>query len=442
VLEQFLNHIQRNKLCTTSDKVLLAVSGGIDSMVMLYLFAKGGFDIGVAHCNFQLRPLEANQEEKLVSETCTLKGLPFYCRRFNTKEYAAEKGLSTQLAARELRYQFFHEVAQAHGYNYIATAHQINDNIETLLINLVRGTGIDGLTGIPMINGKVIRPMLFVSRAEIQAFALKKNIQWLEDSSNLESQYHRNLIRNKVIPLLKEINPNLEAGFQNTLQRLQGIKHFSDERIRELHLNAVTETQDEIHISVSVFDEVEFPSVLLWEWIKEYGFRFDQCEIILTDHQSGKVFFSQSHQLLINRNSLIIKKREKDSVHSIDITADQRIFYNGKFEIVTSAEPIGTFDKEKNGYTAQLDLGKLKFPLLWRGWEPGDAFIPLGMIHRKKVSDFLIDLKLSRIEKEKVTVVESGGEIVWVVGYRISNTVKITPVTKEIFVMECHQSGH
>jgi tRNA(Ile)-lysidine synthase len=442
VLEQFLNHIQRKKLCSPSDKVLLAVSGGIDSMVMLYLFSKGGFDIGVAHCNFQLRPLEANQEEKLVADTCSSKGLPFYCRRFNTKEYASEKGLSTQLAARELRYQFFHEIAQAKGYNYIATAHQANDNIETTLINLVRSTGIDGLTGIPAINGKIIRPMLFVSRADIQAFALKKNIQWLEDSSNLENQYHRNLIRNKVIPLLKEINPNLEAGFQNTIQRLQGIKHFSDERINELHLKAVHETQGEVHISVSVFDEVEHPSVLLWEWIKEYGFRYDQCEIILTNHQSGKIFFSQSHQLLINRNSLIVTNREKDTIHAIDITADQRIFYNGKIELVTSVESVSTFNKEKNGNAAQLDLGKLKFPLVWRGWEPGDSFIPLGMIHKKKVSDFLIDLKLSRIEKDRVTIVESAGEIVWVVGYRISNTVKITSDTKKIFVMESHQSGH
>jgi tRNA(Ile)-lysidine synthase len=440
VLEQFLNHIRQNRLCSATDKILLAVSGGVDSMVMLHLFHHLGFDVSVAHCNFQLRP-EAVQEQDLVSHLCASKGIPFFVKQFDTLLYAKEKGISTQVAARELRYDFFQWLSDAHGYRCIATAHHANDTLETVLLNLVRGTGIDGVTGIPRTNGDVIRPMLFATRAQIIAYAKANEIPWLEDSSNAENHYSRNLLRNEVVPILKRINPGLETTFQQTLERLQGARSFSDQWLALQHSKIVSSVGDQMRIRRDGL-QMQHATVMLWEWLKEFGFRYDQCTSILQEHSSGKRFSSKTHQLVVDRENLIIVPRSEpvNEWHTIQSVDDVVVTQHGSFRF--SLLPASAFKKDCPATIAQLDFQYLRFPMIVRRWEAGDTFIPLGMQHHKKLSDFFIDSKISVLEKDKNLVVESGGEIVWVVGQRISDKLKITPATSEIFLMDFQVADH
>lgn len=435
MIEQFLNHIRKNQLCKATDRILLAVSGGVDSMVMLDLFHHTGFDVAVAHCNFQLRPEEAMIEETLVSGVCASKGVPFFVKHFNTTEYAAAKGLSIQVAARELRYDFFEWVAGAHGFSHIATAHHANDVVETVLLNLVRGTGIEGITGIPLTNGKVIRPMLFASREQIVAYASAQQIPWREDSSNQESHYSRNAIRNQVMPVLQSLNPNLEAGFQLTLERLQGTRAFSSRWLEDLRDKYVVQSGDELRIGLAALGD-KHGAVVLWEWLKASGFNYDQCRQMVIVHAPGRRFFSGTHQVIVDRDVLIVTKRSEPVLewHSIEPGQTEIVTVFGRLQM--SVASVADFDKTAPATIAQFDLKRLTFPLLCRNWEPGDSLVPLGMQHRKKLSDLLIDNKFSLQEKERVLVIESAGEIIWVVGLRISDLVKITPVTTEIFIME------
>jgi tRNA(Ile)-lysidine synthase len=434
VLEQFLNHIRQNQLCSATDKILLAVSGGVDSMVMLDLFHHTGFDVSVAHCNFQLRP-EAVREQDMVSHLCASKGIPFFVKQFDTLQYANEKGISTQVAARELRYGFFRWLSDAHGYRCIATAHHANDDLETVLLNLVRGTGIDGVTGIPRTNGDLIRPMLFATRAEIITYAMTHQVPWLEDSSNAGNHYSRNLLRNEVVPILKKINPGLERTFLQTLERLRGSRSFSDQWLALQYSKNVSSVGEELHIRRDGL-QMQHAIVMLWEWVKEFGFRYDQCISILQDHSPGKRFNSSTHQLVVDREVLIIVPRSEPvhEWHTVQTVDEVVVTQHGQLRF--SLLPVSGFKKDCPATIAQLDFHHLKFPLIIRKWEAGDSFVPLGMTHHKKLSDFLIDSKISVLEKGKILVVESGGEIVWVVGHRISDLVKITPTTTEIFLMD------
>jgi len=436
VLQQFIDHIDRNKLFNKDDRILLAISGGLDSMVMLHLFSEARLSFGVAHCNFQLRGQEADDDEALVRDACTKGNIPFYVTHFDTQGYAQAHGISIQMAARSLRYDFFEALRKEHRYNYIATAHHINDHIETVFLNLIRGTGIDDLTGIAVKHNHMVRPLRFAARTEIEAYASTVHVAWREDSSNASNKYYRNLLRNEVIPILRKMNPALEETFKETSDRLLGtasLQHVALENFRQLHCR---ETADELLIDQHQLTSMEYPQVVLWELIKDRGFNFIQCKEIASGiHQSGKVFYSNSHKLIIDRKSLIVTLKADVTNEEVLLDDNNDLYSLGSDVMQGKKISIDAFVLTRIVSTAQLDTALLTFPLRWRRWKPGDQFIPLGMKQHKKLSDFLIDAKVSLSDKEKITVLESGSEIVWVVGHRIDDRFKITTSSKEVLML-------
>jgi tRNA(Ile)-lysidine synthase len=437
VVEQFLNHIHRHKLCKTSDKILLAVSGGMDSMVMLHLFVKAGFNPAVAHCNFQLRGEASSADEKLVAGTCENLKVTCHVTRFETAKVADESKDSIQLAARKLRYNFFNELREQHHYQFLATAHHINDSLETILFNLVRGTGIDGLLGIPVKNEWIIRPMLFASREMVERYAIENNILWREDASNAEDDYQRNFIRLHVISRLRELNPSLEETFQSSNERIRAMVHLAKNAFGEISRRVISEADGKMNIDIEAIQKFDDPAVILWELLKDKGVNYAQCKQIVLEHQPGKRFLAGDVTITIGRNHYIVEQGEAE----LD---DFVIFSEGETEVILNDQKLvcrqvasTDFVLIKQPGVAQFDAAKIQFPLRWRRWKNGDAFTPLGMHSRKKVSDLLIDEKISLPEKKKMTVLESAGEIVWVVGLRIHDSFKVTEKTRKVLIIEC-----
>ena len=436
MLQQFLNHIEQNSLCDKNHTILLATSGGVDSMVMMDLFVRGGYKVAVAHCNFQLRGGNADSDEALVRATAERAGVPFHVARFDTQDYAWSKNVSIQVAARELRYHFFNSLLEKFGYDVVATAHHLNDSIETVLLNLTRGTGIDGLTGIPARNGRTIRPLLCFPRKAIYDYAVNESITWREDESNLSDHYTRNIIRHQVIPILQSINADFEANFGDTLERISGTRILSRNELRQIEKASVSQEGEKMIIRKSAFTNREFPAVVLWELVKSRGFHYHECKEIMREHQPGKIFNSRTHRLVVDREALIVTPNVQRTEVACNITKEDSEVINGKQRLKLTHFNAENFALQKTKNVAQLDMNKIRFPLSWRSWHAGDSFSPLGMQTHKKISDFLIDLKVSRIDKEGVTVLESDGEIVWVVGYRISDKVKVTDATRSILQIE------
>lgn len=405
-------------------------------MVMLDLFRQAGFNIGVAHCNFQLRGEESLGDEALVKQVCSEHHIPFHLQRFDTKAYCEERNVSVQMAARELRYRYFEELMREHGYQYVATAHHRNDSLETIFLNLVRGTGIDGLAGIAVQNQHVIRPMLFATRPMITAYASAHRLHWREDSSNLSDHYQRNLLRNQVVPLLKQMNPDLEEGFEDTAERIQGARSLMLIALEQFRQKAVAVQGDEIRIRIDQLMGYPHPAVLLWEIIKGFGFRYERCKKIVQEHQPGKLFLSETHRLIVDRAQLIVSRRREplSFLVSIQQGQDRAVYGDMTLQIreVTSAD----FTLSKDQHLAQLDAGKVKFPLWWRPWKNGDHFYPLGMEHTKKLSDFLVNAKVPLHEKENITVLESAGDIIWIVGHRIDDRFKVRADTQRVLVIK------
>lgn len=439
MVNKFKEGIVSHGLCTDSDRVLLAVSGGMDSMVMLHLFLDAGYKVGVAHCNFQLRSQASDQDEALVETTCQKFHVPYYSQRLDTKNYAAEHRYSLQLAARKLRYDWFSRLRIAEGYDVVATAHHLGDNLETLLINLARGTGWHGLTGIPMKSNGIIRPMLNFTRQEIEAYANNNSVAWREDSTNASDDYDRNFIRHQVIPKLKELNPSLESTFSKTLVRLAGAGELMTLTLDRLRDQFCTASNEQITILKSMFESIDYKAVILWELVKIHGFNYPQCETVIREMagQSGKKVYSATHQLIINRDTLVISKHQ-DSWEQVTIPQGQREVQLGPMEL--RIEFVKSKPDNESILVAHLDADLIHFPLKWRKWKAGDFFYPLGMNHRKKLSDFFIDHKVSLADKNLATIIESQGEIIWVAGYRIDNRFKITEKTKRVLQLELHFS--
>jgi tRNA(Ile)-lysidine synthase len=429
VLEQFLNHIDQHGLCKKEDRILLAVSGGVDSMVMLDLFQSAGFTVGVAHGNFQLRGSESDQDETFVKEHCARNGIPFFVKRFNTSAYASLNRLSIQLAARELRYAWFDELLMNERYTLLATAHHLNDSIETVLLNWVHGGTSGGLLGIPVKNNHIIRPLLFASRKEIETYAMEKKLSWREDSSNLTEEYPRNFLRHQVIPKLKILNPSLEETFRQGLEKLtagQALKQLAIDQLKEMFFS---EKPPHIIIKKELFQKIHTPA-MLWCLLRNYHFTPATCADVLhaLSSQPGKQFLSPTHRLVMDRSTLIITPHQ-DFWKPTEIFAGQASASIGPWNMTIESFTGQALPADPD--VAVLDKEHLEFPLLWRTWKTGDFFYPLGMDHRKKVSDFLIDSKVPRSDKPFVTVLESAGRIIWVVGHRIDNRFKVTPLTKQ-----------
>lgn len=434
MLEQFLNHLDAIGPVRRSHRFLLAVSGGMDSMVMLDVFLRANLSIAVAHCNFQLRPQEAAREEELVRNICRKHEISFFVEHFNTKEYAKAKNLSTQVAARELRYAYFNRLLEEHKIDWLATAHHLNDSFETTLLNLIRGTGLEGLQGIPRHNARTIRPILFATRSQIEQYALTNQVAFLQDSSNLMDDYSRNYLRNKVLPLLKEINPGLEHTFRSTSERMQQSYQVLEQRLRALEAESVSVEGDKILILKRLVLESGAPQLFLWELIKKYGFTFDQCSKILSTVQAGKQFSTHAFDLVNDRTRFILRARTERDIDFCTIDAETAMVSMNKETLEVEERSLKDVQIGTDTSIALLSSDKIEYPLRWRYWAPGDVFQPLGMDNHKKLSDFLIDRKVDRLSKENVSVLESKGEIIWVVGHRISEKAKITDETERVTV--------
>ncbi len=436
---QFKEFVKYQHLFKPTESILLAVSGGIDSVVMMHLFEQTGFLYAVAHMNFGLRGAASDADADFVGEFCERHGISFFTKKVDTIAYAEKQGISTQMAARELRYIWFGELLEDKGFSKIATAHHLNDSLETVLLNLSKGTGIAGLAGIPLKNGDIIRPLSFASRGEIENYAHAQQLTWREDVSNQSSKYQRNFIRHEVIPSLKKINPNLENTFLNTLERVQGAHVILQEQIESIKRKAVQYHPTHTEISIRILAQTSAPVFYLDALLKVFGFGYAQVKQIWETHQAeaGKVFYSNEFMLNKDRAHFLITSKPihpspKYSIEATQPSCDIKEFslymnfvaYNAHFKI------------PRHHNILAIDADKLRFPLQLRIWQQGDSFYPLGMQGKKKVSDFLIDLKVPLILKEKVWVLCQEQEIIAVLGHRLDDRYKITEHTKSVFLIE------
>ena len=437
MLEQFLEFVKDKQLFDPYQKVLLAVSGGIDSMVLLHLFEKSGFEYGIIHCNFQLRGDESDGDEEFVKQQVHIHGVPSWFQTFETEEYARLNGISIEMAARELRYQFFEEIRTENGFDFIATAHHQDDLIETFFLNLSRKTGIKGLTGIKEKTGKIIRPLLFATRQNIEDFAKVNFIDFREDYTNNEVIYQRNFLRHKILPLFGELNPSFKKNLLASIENLKEAELVYSGYL-EIEKGKVIQRENEnATIDIEALLNSIFPKILLFELLSDFNFNPSVISKVFESLQSdsGKQFYSKSHRIVKDRKNLFITTLEEK---------EDRIYYIEKDDIELfepldlNLEKVSAEDFElvKSPQIACLDFNQLEFPLLIRKWQQGDYFQPLGMSGFKKVSDFFIDEKVPLHEKEKTWIMCSGNKIVWIMGQRIDNRFKVTPRSKQVLKIE------
>jgi tRNA(Ile)-lysidine synthase len=436
MVEAFKMFVAKNALLEKGDRTLVTVSGGRDSVVLCELFHKAKFPFAIAHCNFQLRGEEANDDEIFVMKLALKYKVDFFSNRFETKKFADKNKLSIQEAARVLRYEWFEEVRSKNGFDFIATAHHKDDELETFFINLIRGTGIAGLHGISVKRGAIIRPLLFTDRAKIDAFVKKNKLQFREDSSNASDNYLRNKIRHKVLPIFEEINPSFRNTLSEEISRLSEVEKIYNHFIEV----SKKQTLSNNSISISALKKSPFASVLLYEILKKYQFNSDVAEKVFNslDSESGKQFFSPTFRLVKDRQNLIIAKRNSAKTKNefaISLKV-KRLITPLKIEL-SQVENSENFKIPKDSKIACLDFEKLKFPLALRKWREGDFFYPLGMKQKKKISDFFIDIKLSLPEKENTWLLCSGSDIVYVSGKRIDERYKVGKETETIYLVHC-----
>jgi tRNA(Ile)-lysidine synthase len=429
MLHPFQNHISQAFPFLKGKRVLLAISGGIDSMVLLALFRQLPNDIAVAHCNFQLRGTESDGDEAFVREQVAQLHVPLFVQKFDTKKFSEDEKLSTQLAARKLRYAWFSELLEQHGYDYLLTAHHLDDSLETFLINFSRGSGLDGLTGIPAQNEMIVRPMLVFSRETIERYALENAILWREDSSNASDNYLRNKIRHHVIPVLKELNSGFLHSFQNTLSHLQQAESLVDDASRLVYRIVVENLEDQKRINLEELLKLPNYSAYLYRWLQPFGFTAWKDIYDLVYATSGKQVFSETHVVLKDRIHLIVyPKKTADISEEYWIPKDQR-----QVNIPLNLSLCAISDiSHRSGNCIFVDEDKLIYPLQLRKWQEGDSFFPFGMTGKKKVSKFLKNEKASLLDKSNIWLLCSEDKIVWIVGKRQDDRFKTDKNTTRI----------
>ena len=457
MLEQFQAYINRYHLIAESDRLILALSGGIDSMVLADLLLKTKADFVVAHCNFHLRGEESDGDERFVREYAEKSGIQCYVKHFDTEQYAAEQGVSIEMAARDLRYAWFEELRQQLGYDKIAVAHHADDQAETFFINLLRGAGLRGLKGMQPRNGVIIRPLLWASREQIRQYAVENQIAWREDHTNAESVYLRNKIRNQLLPVFDELHPEARQGLYKSLEHLSSENQLYRELLKE-KLSQIVDEQDAVsviarrndeaiqinksfHVSLDCFAALAMTQreQLLFEWLRQYDFNTDQCHFIFDAMETGvgNKYYSPTHQLVIGRNELQLSEIKSVSNEEIQIKVGEEEINSPIHLHFFQVERTADFNIDKSSEVAQLDADKIQFPLTLRHWRHGDRFHPLGMKGSKLLSDFFVDQKFTEAQKANVfLLVSADNEILWVVGYRIDDRFKVTPETKSILLCE------
>jgi tRNA(Ile)-lysidine synthase len=457
MIDQFQAYINRCNLIAEGEKVILALSGGIDSMVLSDLLQKTKVDFVVAHCNFHLRGKESDGDEQLVREFTGKNGIQCFVRHFDTEQYATEKGISIEMAARDLRYAWFEELRQQLGYDKIAVAHHADDQAETFFINLLRGAGLRGLKGMLPQNGVIIRPLLWASREQIHQYAVENQILWREDHTNAESVYLRNKIRNRLLPVFEELQPEARQGLYKSLEHLSAENELYRVLLNE-KLSHIVEDQDGALVIARRNDEAIQPELsksfrlnldcftalsttqseqLLFEWLRQYGFNTDQCRFIYDAMETGigNKYYSPTHQLVIGRNELQLSEIKPVEDAEIQIGVGEEEVFSPIHLRFSRIEKSYDFVIDKSSDVALLDADKIRFPLTLRHWRHGDRFHPLGMKGSKLLSDFFVDQKFTEAQKQSVfLLVSAENEILWVVGYRIDDRFKITNATKSIFV--------
>ncbi|NTS40282.1 tRNA lysidine(34) synthetase TilS [Flavisolibacter sp. BT320] len=415
-------------------RFLLAVSGGVDSVVLCALCKDAGLNFAIAHCNFGLRGEESNRDEAFVRSLGEQYGVAVFVQQFDTAAFASENRLSTQEAARTLRYNWFDALRKDHGFAYTLLAHHANDNIETVLMNFFRGTGIEGLTGMPEENRerRCLRPMLHLKRSKILAYAADQNLQWVEDSSNASSKYTRNFFRNEIIPQLQTVFPQVEENLLHNIHRMQGTAALYNEQVAALKKKVCEIKGEEVHIPVLKLLQYRHTS-LLYEIIKDYGFSESYvAEMLkLADAASGRYIANDAWRIIRHRAWFIIAPKTV-AAQTVVIEKEEKTVRFDNFELGLKFIQKEKFALAKSATVAQLDAGEIAFPLVLRKWKKGDYFYPLGMRKKKKLARFFIDQKLSQTAKEKVWVVESHKRIVWIVGHRIDDRFKVTESTKQV----------
>ncbi|MBR3682481.1 MAG: tRNA lysidine(34) synthetase TilS [Tidjanibacter sp.] len=434
---KFREYIKEHQLATADNRILLTVSGGVDSMVMMHLFVEAGYKVGVAHCNFQLRGTESEEDEVLVAEQAAALGVPCYNRRFDTKGEMAATGESVQIAARRLRYGWFAELCTDEGYDTIAVAHHADDSIETFFINLLRGTGLKGLTGISLTNGRIIRPLLFATRHEINDYAKAHKIPFREDSSNRSTKYLRNKIRLGIVPRLREIVPSFTQTMGSNIDRLTDAQHFINHAIGKIEAEAVEHFGGEDIIDPAKIDR-GFPlNFVIYELMSQnYGFKGDVVDSLcdaLRAGATGRRFYSRDWVAYIDRGRIVISRIGVDDTCEVPFDLGKSKVYCGNSVLYIERTNIDNIDSLfQPDSIALLDADTLTEPLTLRKWREGDRFVPLGMSGEKKVSDYLINAKVSMAEKSRQFVLCAGEQIVWLVGHRIDERYKITSATENV----------
>lgn len=446
MLQQFQSHIRTNQLFQKNDLLLIAVSGGSDSVALCELCHQSGYHFEMAHCNFQLRGEESERDEQFVRQLSGKYKVRLHTIRFDTKEYAEKNKVSTQIAARELRYAWFDTLIaelKKGSAAFLLTAHHQDDNIETLMMNFFRGTGIRGLQGIPMKAGYIRRPLLFVTKDEILSYLDARKLSYVEDSSNLKEDYTRNYFRNNLLPSIQKVFPSVQHNLAENITRFGDVWKIYEEAIGSKKKKLISRVGDEIHIPVLKLIKTDAMPTILYEIVREYGFTSLQINDILHLLQSdtGKYINSSTHKIFRNRAWLIITPLQtQESNHILIEENDKEIsFQQGKLTIQkTGWDASQKIPADED--LALIDASKVSFPLLLRRWKTGDYFYPLGMQKKKKLSRFFIDNKLSLSDKEHIWVIESDKRIIWIVGRRIDNRFKITPQTKSVLKLSIERN--
>ncbi len=438
MLKRFGLFIHKNRLCTVNDRILIAVSGGVDSVLLLHLFVKAGYKTALVHCNFGLRGKESDEDEKFVRQLSNHYGLKIFVKNCDAGSYLSKNGVSIQEAARTLRYQFFEELIQKEGFDKVAIGHNQDDNVESFFINLSRVSGLKGLTGIPVQRSRFIRPLLFASREEIVGYARQEGLRWREDSSNASDKYLRNRIRHHLVPQLNRLSEKFIPALLGSMQHLTDAESLFAQLLLEKRAQLFTEKNGRWVVDVEMLMLNPHADLLLFYLLRDFGFDKKEVSRLYEAMQakfSGRQFFSAEYHLLLNRHQLLIVPKETGS-ESPEEFAEIRSFEEGlkspvHLEFIKRKNDRNfPFEGSKN--SAYFDAEKLPLPLVVRAWEKGDRFHPFGMKGTKLVSDLLIDEKFSLFEKKRVRVLLSGKTILWVIGIRSSEAFKVTSQTKEI----------
>lgn len=440
-LKKVRQFIDSNQLLIDNDRILVGVSGGADSVVLLHILLKLGFECVVAHCNFHLRGEESMRDELFVEKLAEKYKLIYKKTDFDTVRFAKSNKISIEMAAREMRYAWFKKLAPENKCQTIATAHHTDDSIETLLLNMIRGTGLKGLTGIEPRNGDIVRPVLCCTRSEIEQYAQKNKLEYITDSTNLANEYSRNKIRNLILPMMADINPSVKQSLAENISRFRGSWKIYSEKIAEIEAHITFNKENQTFVDIDKLKSQSDPKTILFEILQKYQFNSDVISNIFEalDKSSGKRYYSDTHRLLKDREHLIVDEIEPNNTLEFSIDESTKSISIPINLSLNKKARNEDFIISKKSDIIHIDADKIKFPLTLRKWKKGDSFHPFGMKESKKLSDFFINEKINRNQKENIWLLVSDNKIVWIIGLRMDERFRITEKTKNILEISLYQ---